>query len=141
MKSSEFIIESPLMQTSIDNINKHNYTLIDQVDVGNHILALIKDPQNNYHLGFTQTGKDFTDYSIQSMQHDTDGRIKIKEITSKIKEWLTKYKRLMVSSSSLPRVEQYKRIFKMANANIKSDTIHGHPVLIITEDWLPRKQY
>lgn len=93
-------------------LEDNDYEWIDDVQLGNYLLFLIKSAEGNYEVGITSFDEEFTSFQAQEKRPAKDSLHKhLKTILSTLTHWLNRYKLLFVGSFNKERTELYYRVF------------------------------
>lgn len=109
------IVEA-VSKTDIEQLSEYGCQIIDIIEIGEHTITLVKMPSSTqeYQLGFSRTGTDFTDYKQQWSKYPAKdvSLTNLAKAIPKIREWIEEYGPITISSSVPKKMQTYYRIFR-----------------------------
>ena len=137
MKINELISD-----TDNENLNAQGYEVVDQIEIDNYNIALTKIPDMmasmigaEYQLGFSKEGTDFTDYAQQDQKFVKKNEKfplgKLAQGLETVKQWVSQYGPIVVSSSNPNKTRVYAKIFNRAKFTVDTNSAMGMDWLII----------
>ena len=109
------IVEA-VSKTDMETLDRYGCQVIDTIEIGEHTITLVKmpSPAQEYQLGFSKTGTDFTDYEQQWSKYPAKdvSLTKLAKAIPKIRKWIKEYGPITISSSMPKKVQTYYKIFR-----------------------------